>query len=389
MAAVSEPVKSGGEGVVPSPHRPSLFDPIRLGAIEAPNRILMAPMTRGRATRDHVPTALMAEHYAQRASAGLIVSEATGVSAEGLGWPCAPGIFTSEQVRGWAEVTERVHRAGGRIVLQLWHMGRLAHPHVTGIQPVSASATTAVGYAYTYEAKEPYADARALEKSEIPGVVTQFRRAAQNAMSAGFDGVQVHAANGYLIDQFLRDSSNFRDDEYGGSIPNRMRLLLQITEEVANLVGADRTSVRLSPNGESKGVDDSDQDALFTAVAGELSPLSLGFLELRDVAAHGTFGSSERLQVAPLIRRAYDGPLVLNSDYTQTTGQHMLDTRLADAISWGRAFLANPDLPARMAAGLDLTDGDQRALWFTNGPEGYTDYPRASTPEPAQEPAAG
>ncbi|KTR41373.1 alkene reductase, partial [Curtobacterium oceanosedimentum] len=235
---------------------PSLFDPIQLGAIQAPNRILMAPLTRGRASRTHVPTPIMAEYYRQRASAGLIISEATGISQEGTGWPFAPGLWAPEQVEAWKPVVAAVHEAGGRIVAQLWHMGRVVHPDFLGGQaPVSASATTAPDQAHTYEGK-PYAEARPLREDEIPRLLADYAKAARNAIEAGFDGVQIHAANGYLIDQFLRSGTNLRQDRYGGPVENRIRLLSEVARTVADTVGADRTGVRLSPNEPIQGVDD-------------------------------------------------------------------------------------------------------------------------------------
>ena len=245
---------------------PGLFDPIRLGAVEAPNRIIMAPLTRGRATREHVPTPVMAEYYAQRASAGLIISEATGISQEGLGWPYAPGVWSDQQVAAWKPVVDAVHQAGGRIACQLWHMGRIVHPDfLGGAQPVSSSATTAPDSAHTYNGKQAYVQARPLGLEEFPRLLEDYARAARNAMSAGFNGVQIHAANGYLIDQFLRDNTNHREDRYGGSVDNRVRLLHEVAETVARAIGADRTGVRLSPNGPTQGVDDSDPDTLFAA----------------------------------------------------------------------------------------------------------------------------
>jgi N-ethylmaleimide reductase len=357
---------------------PSLSDPIRLGAIQAPNRILMAPLTRARNTREHVPTDLMVEYYTQRASAGLIISEATGISRQGLGWPFGPGIWTPEQVAGWRRVTESVHAAGGRIVSQIWHMGRLVHPSfLGGGQPVSSSATQAPGDAHTYDGKQRYAEARALRLDEIPGLLEDYRSAARNAIEAGFDGVQIHAANGYLIDQFLRDNSNLRDDAYGGPIENRIRLLREITRAVADTVGADRTGVRLSPNGNSQGANDSDPAALFTAAAGALSEIGIAFLELREPGPDGTFGKAEVAPIAPSIRRAFAGPLVLNSDYDGASGQAMLDAGTADAIAFGRTFIANPDLPHRIAANLPLAK-DNAATWYSQGPEGYVDYPVAA-----------
>ena len=354
---------------------PSLFDPIKLGAIEAPNRILMAPLTRGRATRDHVPTPLMKAYYAQRAGAGLIISEATGISRQGLGWPFAPGLWSEAQVEAWKPVTEAVHEAGGRIFAQLWHMGRVVHPSFLGGEPpVSASATTAPHKAHTYEGRQPYAEARPLRADEIPLLLGDYARAAANALRAGFDGVQIHAANGYLIDQFLRDSSNLRDDDYGGSIANRVRLLREVTRTVAETVGAGRTAGRLSPNGDSQGVDDSQPHLLFQAAAEALDEIGIAFLELREPGPDGTFGKAAVDPVHPLIRKAFAGPLVLNSDFRLEQAQSALASGAADAIAFGRTFLANPDLPERLRRNAPLNP-DEMATWYSQGPEGYVDYP--------------
>ncbi|HEY6917601.1 MAG TPA: alkene reductase [Allosphingosinicella sp.] len=355
----------------------SLFDPITLGAVTAPNRILMAPLTRARATREHMPTDIMKTYYTQRAGAGLIISEATGISRQGLGWPYAPGIWTMEQVEAWKPITDAVHEANGRIFCQLWHMGRLVHPSfLDGEKPVSASATTAPHKAHTYEGRQPYAEARALELDEVPDLLDDYARAAGYAMAAGFDGVQIHAANGYLIDQFLRDGSNHRTDDYGGSIENRIRLLRQVTHAVADIVGPERTAVRLSPNGESQGVNDSDPEALFTAAAAMLNEIGIAFLELREPTPDGTFGKSEVPPIAPAIRKMFERPLVLNSDYTLERAQAALSEGEADAISFGRPFISNPDLPQRLALGADLAHDDQ-STWYSQGPEGYIDYPEA------------
>lgn len=361
---------------------PSLFDSIQLGAIDAPNRVLMAPLTRGRATREHVPTSRMATYYAQRASAGLIISEATGITQEGLGWPFAPGLWSEEQVESWKPVTDAVHEAGGRIVAQLWHMGRIVHPSfLGGAQPVSSSATTAPGKAHTYDGKQPYTEARALRLDEVPRLIGDYVNAAKNAMAAGFDGVQLHAANGYLIDQFLRDNSNFRDDAYGGVVENRIRLLDEVTGALVQTVGADRTSVRLSPNGDSQGADDSNPEALFTAAAKALAAHNIAFLELRELNATGSFGASDVPRQSPAIRKVFPGPLVLNQEYDAASAQAALDSGVADAISFGRLFLANPDLPARLAESAPL-NGDIMSTWYSQGDEGYTDYP-ALKPVPA------
>ncbi|WP_346831507.1 alkene reductase [Pseudomonas abietaniphila] len=353
----------------------SLFQPLRMGAIELPHRILMAPMTRGRGTRDHVPTAIMVDYYAQRASAGLIISEAIGISQQGLGWAYATGLWSKEQVAGWKLITDAVHAQGGRIIAQLWHMGRVVHPSfLRGGQPVSASVTTAPGLAHTYAGKQPYTAARALGAQEIPELLEQFQQATRNAIEAGFDGVQIHAANGYLIDQFLRDSGNFRTDAYGGSIENRIRLLKEVTQAVADVIGADRTSVRLSPSSYDQGVRDSDPEPLFVQAAKMLSGIGIAHLELREPPLDGTFGASERPPMAATIRRAFKGVLILNSDYDVDRAQAAVEAGLADAIAFGRPFIANPDLPKRLRDQLPLSQ-DDAGTWFTQGVEGYTTYP--------------
>jgi 2,4-dienoyl-CoA reductase-like NADH-dependent reductase (Old Yellow Enzyme family) len=354
---------------------PDLFDPVRLGAIAAPNRVLMAPLTRGRADRDAVPTPIMAEYYAQRASAGLIISEATGVSRQGLGWPFAPGLWNADQVAAWRPVTRAVHDAGGRIIAQLWHMGRQVHSSVIGETPVSASATASTGKVHTYEGRQPFEVARALDIDELPGIVETYARATQNALDAGFDGVQIHAANGYLIDQFLRDGSNLRTDGYGGSAEHRIRLLDEATRAAIAVAGADRTAVRLSPNGMSQGVDDSDPQSVFLPAARRLSELGIAFLELREPGPDGTFGSTDVPRLSPEIRKVFDGPLVVNSDYfTRDAAQAVIDAGTADAVSFGRAFIANPDLPERLRSGAPLAQSDM-ATWYGGSAQGYSDYP--------------
>ncbi|MFL6863406.1 MAG: alkene reductase [Allosphingosinicella sp.] len=361
---------------------PSLLDPIRIGAIEAKNRIFMAPLTRGRGTREHVPTPIMAEYYAQRAGAGLIISEATGITQEGLGWPYAPGIWSDAQVDAWRPIVKAVHDRGGKIVCQLWHMGRLVHPSfLGGAAPVSASATTAPYKAHTYEGRQLYAEARAMSLDEIAATVEDYARAAAYAVAAGFDGVQLHAANGYLVDQFLRDGTNCRDDDYGGPVENRIRLLVEATRAIADMVGPERTGVRLSPNAETQGCADSDPATLFTAAAEALAGLGIAFLELREPGPAGTFGASETPAVAPAIRKVFPGPLILNSDYDRARAEAALAEERADAISFGRPFIANPDLPARLLADAPLAS-DEQATWYSQGPEGYADYPVLEPAEP-------
>ena len=306
-------------------------------------------------------------------SAGLMLSEATHISLEGSGWPYAGGLWGPERVAPWKKVTDAVHQAGGRIFAQLWHMGRIVHPSLHGVQPVSASATTAPGKAHTYDGRQLYVEARSLAIEEIPRLIGDYVTAARNAIEAGFDGVQLHGANGYLIDQFLRDGSNKRSDIYGGPIENRLRLLRDVVQALIDTVGKERTAVRLSPNGDSQGVDDSNQDALFPAAAAELSRLGIVFLELREPGPHGTFGRSDRPPVAPLIRQAFKGILVLNSDYDFERGESAVSSGAADAITFGRKFLANPDLPYRFANNLALNADDQKT-WYSQGPDGYINY---------------
>ncbi|AQS87496.1 NADH:flavin oxidoreductase [Neoasaia chiangmaiensis NBRC 101099] len=356
---------------------PSLFDPIQLGALTAPNRVLMAPLTRGRATREHVPTPIMAEYYGQRADAGLIITEATGISQEGLGWPYAPGLWSTEQVEAWKPVTAAVHERGGRIVAQLWHMGRMVHSNVTGVQPVAPSATQAPGEAHTYDGKKPYETARPLRLDEIPRILNDYETAARHALAAGFDGVQIHAANGYLIDEFLRDNTNHRDDAYGGVPENRIRLMREVTERVISVVGAARTSVRLSPNGDTQGCIDSNPASVFVPAARLLGELGIAFLELREPGPNGTFGKTDQPKLSPEIRKVFKAPLVLNQDYSRAEAEAVVASGEADAISFGRAFLANPDLVTRLRDDLPLNQ-DNIKTWYSRGPEGYVDYPSAA-----------
>lgn len=355
---------------------PSLFEPIKLGSIYAKNRILMAPLTRGRATREHVPTPIMAEYYAQRASAGLIISEATGISQEGLGWPYAPGLWSQEQVEAWKPVTAAVHAKGGKIVAQLWHMGRMVHSSVTGQQPVSCSATKAPEALHTYDGKQAPEVARPLTKEDIARILNDYEKAARNALQAGFDGVQIHAANGYLIDEFLRDGTNHRSDEYGGSPENRIRFLREVTERVIATIGADRTSVRLSPNGDTQGCIDSHPEQVFVPAAKLLNDLGIAFLELREPGPNGTFGKTDQPKLHGPIRKVFTKPLVLNQDYTREEAIETVATGVADAIAFGRPFLANPDLVRRLEDNLPQNKDDIRT-WYSQGAEGYTDYPLA------------
>ncbi|MCE4225703.1 alkene reductase [Methylobacterium sp. C25] len=353
---------------------PTLFEPLALGALTVPNRVIMAPLTRSRATRDGMPTPMMAEYYAQRASAGLIISEAIGVSRQGNGFTYTPGLWNEAQVDAWKPVTRGVHEAGGLIIAQLAHTGRAGHHTVIGEQPVSSSATVSPVAAWTYDGPKPAEMSRPLRVEEFPGLVASYSRAAKNAIAAGFDGVQIHAANGMLIDQFLRDNSNARADEYGGSVENRLRLLRQLTQAVAEAVGPDRTSVRLSPNGETWGVDDSDPTPLFTAAASMLDAIGIAFLELKEPRPDGRFLKTDVPRQSPMMRRHFRGALVLNCEYERADHQADLDSGLADAISYGRAFIANPDLVRRLRERAPLSEAQQETF-YTQGAEGYTDYP--------------
>jgi 2,4-dienoyl-CoA reductase-like NADH-dependent reductase (Old Yellow Enzyme family) len=351
-----------------------LYDPVRLGSLELPNRIAMAPLTRARAGREGVPNDLMAAYYAQRASAGLIISEATGISREGLGWPNAPGLWNDDQVEGWKLVTDAVHQKGGRIVAQLWHMGRLVHPNVSGMEPVSSSAQTAPDYAHTYEGKRLYVEPRAATRHDIERIVADYARAARNAIDAGFDGVQVHGANGYLVDQFLRDGANFRTDDYGGSIDRRLRFMTEVLEAVGAVIGMDRVGIRFSPNFYVQGVEDGDPIALFEAVAKRLQELKLPWIELREPRRPTSAGAIPTEPVSPTMRRRYSGKILINSDYDWADAGESVAAGTADGVSIGRLFIANPDLVRRIALGAPLNEGDS-STFYAGGAQGYVDYP--------------
>lgn len=356
---------------------PNLFDPIAFGDLQLANRIVMAPLTRGRAGREAVPNDLMATYYEQRADAGLIISEATGISREGLGWPNAPGLWNRAQVEGWKKVTERVHAKGGKIVAQLWHMGRLVHSDLGGGQPVSSSVTTAPFKAHTYEGKKPYEEARAATLDDIKRIIGDYATASRHAIEAGFDGVQLHGANGYLIDQFLRSSANHRDDNYGGSIENRLRFVTEALEAVGAEIGMSKVGIRFSPNSLSQGVEDDDPETLFVALAKRLEELRVPWIELREPRPGTTFGDNPSDPVSPLMRPIYSGGIVLNSDYVRDNATERLAEGVADAISFGRPFISNPDLVERLRADLPLAEADVKTF-YSEGPEGYTDYPLAT-----------
>lgn len=350
-----------------------LFTPIKIGTYDLPNRIFMAPMTRNRAP-ETVPTPMMATYYRQRATAGLIVTEATQISPQGIGYPATPGIHDERQVAGWKGVTDAVHEAGGHIFLQLWHVGRISHPdYHGGALPVAPSAIAAKGQATTYEGMKPFVTPRALTTNEIPGIVEQFRRAAKNAVKAGFDGVEIHAANGYLLDQFLRDGTNRRTDEYGGSVDNRARLLLEVTAAVVGEWGDGRVGVRLSPSGTFNDMSDSDPETTFTYVADKLPSYPLAYLHIVD-ALEGDIRHGAKVVPLPSLRKAYRGTLVVNGGYDKARGNAVIAEGLADAIAFAQLFLANPDLVQRFKLDAPLNPPDFDTF-YGGGEKGYLDYP--------------
>lgn len=358
-----------------------LLDSLHLGPYLLPNRVVMAPLTRMRAGPGNVPHALHVEYYRQRASAGLIISEATQISPQGQGYPATPGIHSPEQIAGWRAVTDAVHTDGGRIFLQLWHVGRISHSSFQpdGGLPVAPSAMAPAGKTMTAEWKNvPYETPRALETAEIAGIVEDYRQAARNALDAGFDGVEVHGANGYLLDQFLEDGSNQRSDAYGGSLENRARLLLEVVDAVAKVWGADRVGVRLSPYGSFNDMKDSDCAGHFSQIIGWLSQRRIAYLHLIEPRATGAGGSDALNDSAPetsaLFRAAFDGPLISAGGYTPELASETVAKGQADAIAFGRLFIANPDLPRRIAEAATL-NRYVRATFYGGGAKGYTDYP--------------
>ncbi|WP_029010177.1 alkene reductase [Azospirillum halopraeferens] len=353
----------------------TLFDTVTTGALTLPNRIVMAPLTRSRADNpDHAPTAMHAEYYAQRASAGLIIAEATQISPQGQGYAFTPGIHSEAQVAGWRAVTDAVHAAGGRIVLQLWHVGRISHPSLQpgGGLPVAPSAVRPAMKAFTPDGFVEIPTPRALDIGEIPGIVEDYRRAAANALAAGFDGVEVHAANGYLIDQFLRDGTNTRTDAYGGSVDNRARFLFEVLDAVVAEAGAGRTGIRLSPLSPSNDAHESDPVGTFSPVIERLNDYGLAYLHMiegQTRAPHPGFGGD-----LAALRRLYRGTYMANNSYDRALAIRAVESGHADLIAFGRPFIANPDLVERLRRDAPLAEPDQ-ATFYGGGARGYTDYP--------------
>lgn len=344
-----------------------LFSPLRLGDLELPNRIFLAPLTRARAGAQRLPNSLMAEYYRQRASAGLMLTEATVVSPMGVGYANTPGIYSREQIEGWRRITRAVHETGGRIFLQLWHVGRISHPRLLdGALPLAPSAIAPAGRVMLLRPEESYVVPHALERVEIAQIVEQFRQGARNAQAAGFDGVELHGANGYLFDQFLQGKSNRRTDDYGGSIENRARLLLEATDAVVSVWGRDRVGVHLSPRGDVGDLGDSDPTALFTHVASELHRRGIAFIAVREHTGPGRIG--------PQLRQCFGGIYVANEGFDLDSGTAIVATGEADAVAFGQLFLANPDLPQRFRLRAPLNAPDVMKF-YSDGAAGYTDYP--------------
>lgn len=348
-----------------------LFSPVTIGPLKLRNRMVMAPLTRNRAGEGNVPRAMNVEYYRQRATAGLIITEATQVSEDGVGYPATPGIHSQAQIDGWRQVTSAVHAEGGLIFLQLWYCGRISHPDLLpdNHQPVSASAIRAEGEAVTFEGMKPFVEPRALAAEELPGIIEQYRQGAENAREAGFDGVEVHAANGYLLDQFLRDGTNRRDDEYGGSIENRSRLVLEVVDAVTTVWSPSQVGVRISPDNSFNDIRDSDPQPLFNYLAEALSQRKLGYLHVVE----GGFMGEHEVDYDQ-IRQHFDGNYMANLGYDKAKAQAAIASGHADMVSFGALYLANPDLVARFKADAALNTPDE-ATFYGGDEHGYTDYP--------------
>jgi N-ethylmaleimide reductase len=353
----------------------NLLSPIQFGPNNLPNRMAMAPLTRCRAGAGNVPTALNAEYYAQRATAGLIISEATPISPQGIGYPNTPCIFNNAQVAGWKQVTDAVHARGGHMFLQLWHVGRVSHSlfQPDGALPVSSSAVRIDGEVLTPEGMKPYETPRALELDEIPGIIESYRSAAQNAMDAGFDGVEVHGANGYLLDQFLRDGVNRRSDAYGGPVQNRARLLLEVVAAVCTVWNSDRVGVRLSPLQPANGMRDSNPEATFSYVVEQLNQFNLAYLHVAEMGKDQPGAAGPAFDLRKL-RQIWQGVYMVNCGYTRDSGNAALAAGDADMVAYGVPFIANPDLVARFAGNAPLNEAD-RTTFYGGDARGYTDYP--------------
>ncbi len=347
----------------------SLFDPLQAGDLHLPHRVLMAPLTRCRCTGadGRTPNSLMAEYYTQRASAGLIFSEATSVDPMGVGYPNTPGIWSQAHVEGWKQITRSVHAAGGKMLLQLWHVGRVSDPiYLDGKTPVAPSAITPAGHVSLVRPQKPFVTPRALETNEIPGIIEAYRKGAENAKAAGFDGVEIHGANGYLLDQFLQDSTNKRTDRYGGSIENRARLMLEVTDAVISVWGAGKVGMHLAPRGDAHDMKDSNPLATFSYAARELGKRKIAFLCVRESLGPNRIG--------PELKKVFGGVYIANEGFTKETAEHTLKAGEADAFVFGKQFIANPDLPERFRKNAPL-NAPVPETFYGAGSQGYTDYP--------------
>ncbi len=350
----------------------TLFTPMSLGKLTLNNRIIMAPLTRGRAGVNGIPGELMAQYYAQRASAGLIIAEATAVSEDGRGWLNSPGLYNQQQMKGWQKVAQAVHEQEGKIFVQLWHMGAAVHPDfLQGKPAVSASRVTLDGTLATPKGRNrPFEMARSLSVAEIKSQVQNFAQAARRAIDAGLDGVEIHGANGFLIDQFTRDSSNQRTDEYGGSIDNRLRFMREVVAAVCREIGSDRVGIRLSPTNSTWGISDSQYQKTFSQAVSQLNDFNLAYVHVLESKPAA---DSDMEYLTPSLREKYQGVLLANGGYTATRASEALKQDLADAVSFGMPFIANPDLVARFEKGAPLSEPDA-TRFYTQGPEGYVDY---------------
>lgn len=349
----------------------ALLKPLKIGNLELKNRIIMAPLTRARAGEQRIPNDLMATYYAQRASAGLILTEATSVTPMGVGYANTPGIWSDEQVEGWKKITKAVHDQGGKIFLQLWHVGRISDPmFLNGHLPVAPSAIKPKGHVSLVRPEKEYVTPRALETHEIPGIVEAYRKGAENAKKAGFDGVEIHGANGYLLDQFLQDGTNKRTDQYGGSVENRARLMLEVVDAAISVWGADRVGVHLSPRGDSHDMKDSSPSVTFGYLAQELGKRNIAFIFAREFQGEDSIG--------PLLKKLFGGVYIANEKFTKEAAEKIIESGYADAVSFGIPFISNPDLPKRFAENLPLNETNFQTL-YAKGAEGYTDYPAFSS----------
>lgn len=346
---------------------PTLFEPLQAGALQLRNRIVMAPLTRCRAEAERVPGELMVEYYRQRANAGLIISEATSVTPMGVGYPDTPGIWSDAQVEGWKKVTDAVHAEGGLIVMQLWHVGRISHPtYLSGELPVGPSAIKPAGHVSLVRPKAEYPTPRALETEEIADIIEAYRKGAENAKRAGFDGVEIHGANGYLLEQFLLDGSNQRSDAYGGSLENRARLMLEVTDAVVSVWGADRVGMHLSPRADAHDVSVSDREGTYTHIARELGKRKLAFICTREHVADDS--------ISPLLKEHFGGVYIANEAFTAESAQAYVADGIADAVAFGKPYIANPDLAVRIAKGAEWNAQDPDTFYASTA-KGYTDYP--------------